>query len=75
MDELIRVNRGARNTLLTLEDLTEAELEHLKQAFAKLAESGDADTIRKAKNDIRQAQHGLQEAQSAIARSKTDADA
>jgi low affinity Fe/Cu permease len=37
LDELIRVNEAARNKLLDLEDLTEAELEHLKGSFTKLA--------------------------------------
>ena len=40
LDELIRVSESARNKLLDLEDLTEAELEHLKGSFTKLA--GDA---------------------------------
>lgn len=38
LDELIRANETARNKLLTLEDLTEAELEHLKTAFAMIAD-------------------------------------
>jgi low affinity Fe/Cu permease len=37
LDELIRVNEAARNKLLDLEDPTEAELEHLKGSFTKLA--------------------------------------
>ena len=37
LDELIRVNETARNKLLDLEDLTEAELEHLKGSFTRLA--------------------------------------
>ena len=36
LDELIRVNKSARNKLLDLEDLTEAELEHLKGASPSL---------------------------------------
>lgn len=38
LDELIRVNEDARNKLLDLEDLTEAELEHLKGSFTRLAD-------------------------------------
>src|SRR5689334_18486068 len=38
LDELIRVNRMARNDLLDLEDLSEAELEQIRQKFAALAE-------------------------------------
>jgi len=40
LDELIRVSGSARNRLLTLEDLTEAELEQVKASFAKIAERG-----------------------------------
>ncbi len=74
LDELIRVSRGARNTLLTLEDLTEAELEHLKQAFAKLAGTGDAEAIREVKGDLLQAQDGLARAQQGIEQAKVDID-
>ncbi|MEK0084760.1 low affinity iron permease family protein [Benzoatithermus flavus] len=37
LDELIRVHREARNRLLTLEDLTDAELDQVKERFARLA--------------------------------------
>ena len=37
LDELIRVSESARNKLLDLEDLTEAELERIKGSFTKLA--------------------------------------
>jgi len=37
LDELIRVSTSARNALLTLEDLTEAELDQVKQSFTKIA--------------------------------------
>src|ERR1700760_2348934 len=37
LDELIRVNQDARNKLLTLEDLTEVELDQVKAAFTSLA--------------------------------------
>jgi low affinity Fe/Cu permease len=42
LDELIRVNRAARNSLLDLEDMTEAEIEDAKRAFQRLAALGDA---------------------------------
>jgi low affinity Fe/Cu permease len=45
LDELIRVNEDARNKLLDLEDLTEAELEHLKGSFTKLAGKTPADVL------------------------------
>ena len=37
LDELIRVSEPARNKMLTLEDMTEDELERLKVSFSKLA--------------------------------------
>lgn len=38
LDELIRVNKHARNTLLTLEDLTDDDLDKVKKAFARIAD-------------------------------------
>ena len=38
LDELIRANENARNTMLSLEDLTEEQLKHLKATFSRLAE-------------------------------------
>jgi low affinity Fe/Cu permease len=38
LDELIRANENARNTMLSLEDLTEGQLDRLKAAFERLAE-------------------------------------
>jgi low affinity Fe/Cu permease len=38
LDELIRVNRAARNSLLDLEDMSEQELDQLKEAFCRAAE-------------------------------------
>src|SRR3546814_18490197 len=38
LDELIRVNKHARNTLLTLEDLTDDDLDKVKKAFAHIAD-------------------------------------
>jgi len=37
LDELIRVNKEARNSLLNLEDLSEAEIEHVKNTFDELS--------------------------------------
>lgn len=37
LDELIRVNRSARNSLLNLEEMSEEELVGLKDAFCKIA--------------------------------------
>ncbi len=38
LDELIRVNENARNAMLSLEDLTEEQLQRIKATFASLAE-------------------------------------
>lgn len=37
LDELIRAMRGARNTLLDLDELTDEQLEQLRASYAKLA--------------------------------------
>ncbi|HWG80985.1 MAG TPA: low affinity iron permease family protein [Stellaceae bacterium] len=39
LDELIRVNHAARNSLLDLEDMSEQELEQVKEAFCRVAET------------------------------------
>jgi low affinity Fe/Cu permease len=38
LDELIRANENARNAMLSLEDLTEEQLQRIKATFARLAE-------------------------------------
>ena len=42
LDELIRVNKQARNSLLNLEDLSEAEIETVKKTFEHLPEGRNA---------------------------------
>jgi len=42
LDELIRAVDGARNRMVSLEDLTEAQLEQLKQQYTQLAETAEA---------------------------------
>jgi low affinity Fe/Cu permease len=42
LDELIRAVHGARNRMVSLEDLTEEQLQRLKQQFEQLAETADA---------------------------------
>ena len=42
LDELIRVNTAARNSLMGLEEKSEAEVETVKAAFVELASTGDA---------------------------------
>jgi low affinity Fe/Cu permease len=46
LDELIRVSTNARDKLLTLEDLTEPELETIKQSFVRLAGETGSQTAR-----------------------------
>jgi low affinity Fe/Cu permease len=41
LDELISVNRRARNSLMNLEDLTSDELEEIRGRFRQMAEKGD----------------------------------
>jgi low affinity Fe/Cu permease len=40
LDELIRVNEMARNSLINLEDMSEVDVERMKTAFATLASVG-----------------------------------
>jgi low affinity Fe/Cu permease len=37
LDELIRVNAAARNSLINIEELSEADVERMKAAFGTLA--------------------------------------
>jgi low affinity Fe/Cu permease len=68
LDELIRVSESARNRLLDLEGLTEAELEHLKGSFTKLA-GGEPDTamLREAAEDLDTAGAEIQQAREKVA--------
>ena len=49
LDELIRVTKNARNHLVDLEDLSEAELERLDKEFQKLRERADSKSKRTSK--------------------------
>ena len=42
LDELIRVNRAARNSLLNLEEMSEEEIEEAKRTFERLVVRDDA---------------------------------
>jgi low affinity Fe/Cu permease len=42
LDELIRVNRSARNSLLDLEEMSEEEIEQVKKTFQQLVDRSDA---------------------------------
>jgi low affinity Fe/Cu permease len=46
LDELLRVTRGAHNTLLDLEELEDRELDHMRQMYQDIA--------RKAREELRQ---------------------
>jgi len=65
LDELIRANENARNAMLSLEDLTEDQLRHLKATFTRLAEvPGNAsDRLRDAREDLLEAGETLEQAQ------------
>ena len=45
LDELIRSKKGARNALMNLDDLTDEELERLRQNFAKLSAKARKDVL------------------------------
>lgn len=66
LDELIRVSESARNRLLDLEDLTEAELEHLKGGFAKLAGKEPNALLRSAAVDLDAAGAEIEEAKEKV---------
>ena len=50
LDELIRATEGAHNALLELEELSQAELDHIKAEYRKLAEKARKD-LKKGKGD------------------------
>ncbi len=61
LDELIRVSETARNKLLTLEDLTEAELDQMKESFSRIANRGGI-----GKGLLQQVEAGLEQAEKGI---------
>lgn len=68
LDELIRVSETARNKLLTLEDLTEAELEQMKVSFAQIAARGGIGEgqLREVKAGLDQTEKGIEKAKDHI---------
>ena len=69
LDELIRVNRDARNKLLALEDLSEVELEQFRTAFTKIAAVKTvAGSLDEAEDQLEDAKDGIEQARSAIVR-------
>src|SRR5579862_4224408 len=72
LDELIRASGGARNRLLTLEDLTEQELDKMKESFTRIAARGGMGegAIKKVEADLDQAEEGIEKAKVEISRNK-----
>ena len=72
LDELIRVSEAARNKLLTLEDLTEAELDQMKESFARIAVRGGIGEggLREVEAGLEQAEDGIEKAKDKIAAEK-----
>jgi low affinity Fe/Cu permease len=61
LDELIRVNQSARNRLLSLDDMTEVELEKAKASFDQIAENAPAnETLKDAAENIEAATEEIQ---------------
>jgi low affinity Fe/Cu permease len=70
LDELIRVSKSARNKMLDLENLTEADLERLKGSFAKLAgRAPDTAVLQEAVEDLDMAGAEIQEAKEKVSTS------
>jgi low affinity Fe/Cu permease len=70
LDELIRASSSARNRLLTLEDLTEEELDKIKASFTRIAARG-ADDLKKVEADLDQAEEGIEKAKGRISAAKS----
>ena len=51
LDELLRSTQGAHNALLDIEELSEAELDEIKQCYSHLAQKSVAD-LRAGKSDL-----------------------
>jgi low affinity Fe/Cu permease len=66
LGELIRVSESARNRLLDLEDLPEAELQYLKGGFAKLAGKEPNALLRSGAEDLDPAGAEIEEAKEKI---------
>jgi low affinity Fe/Cu permease len=63
LDELIRASAGARDALLTLEDMTEEELKQLKKSFSGMASRSENFTgLDDVKEDLDQASSEIEAA-------------
>jgi len=69
LDELIRANENARNTMLSLEDLSEDQLAKLKATFASLITLPQAaGTLRDASAELEEASEKVEDAQGKLSR-------
>jgi low affinity Fe/Cu permease len=63
LDELIRANETARNKLLTLEDMSEAELEGIKNSFTRIAaKAPEKPLLREVAEDLEVASEEIEDA-------------
>jgi low affinity Fe/Cu permease len=69
LDELIRANEHARNRLLTIEDLSEEDLDKMKQSFARVAlQRGVGEgVLSQVEADLDNAEEDLEKAKGKIA--------
>ncbi len=72
LDELIRANVTARNRLLTLEDLSEQELDRLKESFSRIAARGGLGegALKKVEVDLDHAEENIEKAKGTISRTR-----
>ena len=72
LDELIRASAHARKTLLTIEDLSEEELEELKQSFARVARQRGIGqgVLNQVEADLDNAEEDIEKAKGKIAGSR-----
>lgn len=64
LDELIRVSESARNSLLSLENMTDAQIETIRESFANVAERGGVGEgqLHDAEEDLQEAANKINEA-------------
>ena len=74
LDELIRVTENARNDMLALDKLTDAELDAMREKFVRLGKVGGVGVaeIEEAEASLEQASGGLQEASAEVKEAAED---
>ena len=72
LDELIRASMNARNRLLTLEDLSEQELERMKESFSRIAAKGGVGqgALRQVEADLDRAQEDIEKVKSKLSETR-----